>query len=151
MSTDRPVPLHAVVSVICDSLANIPPKQQAHVLDLAFKLSREPVSVQAVTRAVFDVVAQLSPDDQLRAVESTRMLLGVFAECSQKTDCPACLLVSEFAQSLRRPDQHRLMEMFNMSQKILLMEILRMADPSASRSPSSIEISSETTETNSKP
>ena len=130
MNVDRPVPLHSVVSVICDALIQLHPNEQAQALEAAQTISTVPPSVQRILRQVLDAVLPLAVEDQQRAVSSVRMILGVFASCQQGADCSSCFLVSEFVRSLREPEQTKaVMAPLDMAQKIMLMEILRVANP----------------------
>lgn len=135
MSVDRPIPLQAVVSVICDALTELPSEDQAQVLDTMRMLVALPAPVQAPVRVVFEAIGQLSTGDQRRALESARMILGIFSTCPCRSDCTACELVAEFVRDVQgtlRADSDRkevLMTALDMPQKIMLLEILRLVNP----------------------
>ena len=109
------------------------------------------IPLQAVVGVICDALADLQPNDQTRALESVRIALGVEDAGFQKLlqlgsvvaariggheaenngPCPSCTIVAELSQSLRRDQLSVLMQTLDMSQKILLMEILNQVRPPA--------------------
>ena len=104
--------------------------------------SPAPVPLQAVVGVICDALADLPLDDQARALDAARITLGVstpriesgvrFAPLTVSDPASGearMELVAEFCRSLRSDQMGVLMQTFDMSQKILLMEILRFANP----------------------
>ena len=87
-----------------------------------------PVPLQAVVGVICDALADLQLDDQARAIEAVRITLGVRkrapVEIAAFSTPVSMELVTEFCRSIRVEQLNALMQIFDMTQKILLMEIV---------------------------
>ena len=96
-----------------------------------------PVPLQAVVGVMCDALADLQPADQARALEAARITLGVSKRPAIEMVMPSdpasvdvrMALIAEFGRSLRAEQVQRLMEILDMTQKILVMEILGSVNP----------------------
>lgn len=69
------IPLHSVVSVICNCLTELSPHDQTRALEAA-KIVLGGIPLHSIISVICDsLVADLSPDDQQRALEATRVAL----------------------------------------------------------------------------
>ena len=105
--------------------------------------SPAPVPLQAVVGVICDALADLQLDDQARALEAARITLGVVTSvvtsalvefapltASDPASGEARMeLVAEFCRSLRSDQMGVLTQTLDMTQKLLLMEILRFVNP----------------------
>jgi hypothetical protein len=84
-----------------------------------------PVPLQAVVGVICDALADLEPADQGRALDASRVTLGISTAPDPVSDDARIVLLAEFCQSLRPDQVRRLMEILDMTQKLLLMEFMR--------------------------
>ena len=92
-----------------------------------------PVPLQAVVGVICDSLADLQLDDQARAIEAVRITLGVRkrapVEIAASSTPVSMELVTEFCRSIRPEQLNTLMQIFDMTQKIMLMEIAGSVNP----------------------
>lgn len=97
---------------------------------------KSPVPLQAVVSVICDALADLQPVDQARALEAVRITLGVSQAAPTAPSVPASVasvdaleLVSEVCRTLRPEQLGVLSQTLDMSQKIMVMEILNSVSP----------------------
>lgn len=97
--------------------------------------TKRPVPLQAVVGVICDALADLETEDQARALNAVRTTLGVTGtrrvEVSTRapTRSESMALVAEFFQSMHPTQLDALIPALDVSQKIMLMEILALVDP----------------------
>jgi hypothetical protein len=90
--------------------------------------------LQAVVSVICDVLCELPSDDQKRAIAAVCMTLG-----TTPSSHPIVKQLAEFFESLRPTQLDALMQMLDMSQKVVIVElagqVLPPQNPTDARSP----------------
>ena len=90
--------------------------------------AKSPVPLQAVVGVICDMLADLQIDDQVRALEAVRITLGAGSPATTTDATDARMeLLAEFCRSLRADQMGVLVQTFDMTQKILFMEVMNVA------------------------
>lgn len=101
--------------------------------------AKSPVPLQAVVAVMCDALAELQMDDQARALEAVRITLGIVPRHRaglapenpgvRGFEDPRMELVAELCRSLRPEQVQVLTETLDMTQKIMVMEIVNAVRP----------------------
>ena len=124
MTIDTKIPVHSVVSVICDALADLQPNDQVRTLEaVRIALGVSTAETDDRRAAAFQKLLQLGTVVAER-ISSEGAATAPSAATATTEPCPSCAIVAELARSFGSDQLSVLMQTLDVSQKIMLMEIL---------------------------